>query len=546
MHPVIQEIQKQRKFFPELWEIRFEERGLPLGSEAEAAVLGRLYFYGKRYRKTSVYVGTSGIDWSGGQVKHQEWPAYLNRFDYLWPLACQYASTGKEKYARAARNYIQDWLTSHDPYPADGGCLPGDSSLNMAIRLGTTGHWPGWLKVLEVFAPSPAFNHDFVESVLAGAEWQLNWLRWHLSGTGNWRIAGLWCLLSAALVIPSRFSHFGPPAAADLVTEFYSQILPDGVHLERSAGYHQWMSHSFLLLQKIGERLSPKVSLEKKRVVAMDLFALAHTRPDGQPCRFNDSSSSLEESHPEVLTSRLVAHRRLRQWLGIRKPVALDAVFPEAGLAFFRTGWGADAAWLAFDASTDFPGPHGHLSRLSFEFHYRGRTLIPDPGIFSYEMSSWKGAAGRKTVAHATACVDLLNQADVAAQLLAVYASRHIALVHGRYSGGYWTGRYEWIFPRGRGQGLWGFHDRVLVWFKERCLLVIDTVSTEPGHTIYLNYPLQPGPCQVKASQSEAWTKHPEVNVWMKVVPLGKTGQPSVKLYCGDRKAELGFLGVGF
>ncbi|MCM8769802.1 MAG: heparinase II/III family protein, partial [Candidatus Omnitrophica bacterium] len=427
-----------------------------------------------------------------------------------------------------------------------GQCLPGDSSLNLAIRLGTPGQGPGWLKLLEMFAPSPTFDDEFIESVLVAADWQLEWLENHLTGTGNWRIAELWCLLQAALVIPSRFARFGPQAARGLVTEFYSQVLSDGVHLERSAGYHWWMNFSFRLLHLIGDRLKPRVELEKKRLIGMDLFTLAQTMPDGSPCRFNDGAYVLNVGNSRILSARLKAYRKLRKKLGLKQSVTLDNVFPEAGLVFFRTAWGEKSTWVAFDVCTDFPGPHGHLSRLSLELHHAGRTLIPDPGIFSYEMSTWLGPAGKKTAGHATACVDWLNQADVGAQLLMFYSNRHFAFAHGRYTGGYWTGRYEWSFRQGRGTGLWGIHDRMLVWFKGRCLIVLDTVRTEPGHTIYLSYPLSPSPYQVDSHRSEVWTMNNDVNVFLKLLWLMAKPCPELKVYYGDRKAELGFLSTGF
>ncbi len=60
---------------------------------------GTVFFY----RKTPVEVGLSGIDWSGSHIKHQEWPAQLNRFSYLGPLASAYRETGEERFALAAR-----------------------------------------------------------------------------------------------------------------------------------------------------------------------------------------------------------------------------------------------------------------------------------------------------------------------------------------------------------------------------------------------------------------------------------------------------------
>ncbi|MCM8770180.1 MAG: hypothetical protein NC911_11065, partial [Candidatus Omnitrophica bacterium] len=122
VHPVIQEIQRQRQVYPELWEHRLSWSTVLVEKEAKAAIQGKLFFYGESFQKEPVTVGTSGVDWSGKHLKHQEWPAYLNRFSYLFPLALQYKATGKEKYALAARAYLQDWISSHSPYQPTGQC----------------------------------------------------------------------------------------------------------------------------------------------------------------------------------------------------------------------------------------------------------------------------------------------------------------------------------------------------------------------------------------------------------------------------------------
>ena len=50
-------------------------------------------------------VGLKNIDWSGKHHKHQEWPAQLNRFFQIPPLAAQYAATKDERFAQAAKAY---------------------------------------------------------------------------------------------------------------------------------------------------------------------------------------------------------------------------------------------------------------------------------------------------------------------------------------------------------------------------------------------------------------------------------------------------------
>jgi hypothetical protein len=202
---------------------------------ADRAIAGEILFFGAE----PIEVGRRGIDWSGSHRRHQEWRAQLNRFFQLGPLARAWRETGEVEYARAARDYIEDWLDRHEPYPPDAPAVPapGDSSLNMAIRLGNMRH-PGWLGTLADFIDSEPFDDEFLERIGGSLGWQLEWLRRNKKARGNWRIAAIDCLLASSLRLPETCGRFREEAARDLEMEFAAQILPDGVHEERSAGYH--------------------------------------------------------------------------------------------------------------------------------------------------------------------------------------------------------------------------------------------------------------------------------------------------------------------
>ena len=51
-----------------------------------------------------VHIGLHDIDWAGGHVNHQEWPAQLNRFGYLSSLVDAYLASADERYAQAGRS----------------------------------------------------------------------------------------------------------------------------------------------------------------------------------------------------------------------------------------------------------------------------------------------------------------------------------------------------------------------------------------------------------------------------------------------------------
>ena len=128
---------------------------------ADTIASGSIYFY----NVTPVEIGTKDIDWTGGQIAHQEWRAQLNRFFCLAPLASAYRETGGGKYAQAARNFIEDWIDFNAPFLDRDELNPGDNTLNLCIRLGTSVQ-PGWGGTLPVFLESPSFDDAFLEKML--------------------------------------------------------------------------------------------------------------------------------------------------------------------------------------------------------------------------------------------------------------------------------------------------------------------------------------------------------------------------------------------
>jgi len=516
---------------------------------ADAAVEGILLFYGTE----PIEVGRRGIDWSGGHRRHQEWRAQLNRFGQLHPLRRAYRDTGDESYAQAARDYIADWLDAHEPYPPDAPATPaaGDSSLNAAIRLGGT-RFPGWLGVLPDLLDSPAFDEAFAGRIADGITWQLGWLEGHLAERGNWRIAGLDALLGQALRQPQRYGRHLPAAVEELNAEFTWQILDDGAHLERSAGYHDWMCEVFLALWRLGRRRADLgLRLDGARVVRMHAYTLHHTKPNGADCGFNDARAAFRTTPQgrrhlaEVVAQHAAVCAETPRAPGPSRPCGPDpapraGLFPAAGHVFYRTGWDDGATWWGFDAG-GWGGGHGHLSRLSIEMHNGGRTTLPDPGIFDYEMSNPFAAVGKATASHATMTLDLGNQADVGARLLHAVDLPLAVVAHGRYEGGYWTGRFGWGFNDGRGRGRYGVHDRIVVWLKDRAMIVLDSLTHDGEAAAYLHWVGDDVPGRLDADRLRWTTADAEGNVCVQVGPLAGA-RLTAEVHRGEQDPPLGWV----
>ncbi len=507
---------------------------IPASSNTTAAdqiVSGTILFNGR----TPVRIGLRDIDWSGGHMRHQEWPAQLNRFAWLRPLASAYQATRNERYAVAARGYIEDWMRG-DPYPGASKRRPGDSALTMAIRLGDSEH-PGWTGILPAFLASPAFDDAFLDRMLASIAGQADFALAHLTPGPNWYISQLDALVFLALRLPflEKAPVFRATGVARLREEFARQFTPDGVHIERTPSYHRWMTSVAVTYYDLGRRLPAiDVGIDPRRTArSLDYAA------QSELCGFNDTALAADAASEKYRSERRTLLPRLGLSDGVPDSPPLDQVFPDAGQVFSRTGWDRNASYLAFDAGK-WGSNHSHLSRLAFTYRVNGRIVIADPGILSYEMSDPLGPYGKSTAAHSTVSVEGANQSPADAQLLYTAFTPETATMHARYQGSYWKGAYGWSFENGHGEGIWAEHERVLFWVKGAYLLVIDRVAADPGRTVHNSFQLGPRQVSLDAARLRLTLADVEMAVQM-VAPVSDI---EVDCVTGQQHPPRGFIGL--
>ena len=166
-----------------------------------------------------------------------------------------------------------------------------------------------------------------------------------------------------------------------LERELPAQILPDGGHYERSPVYHAVVLRDLREVSAATELTGLDAVLERMR-----RFAAALARPDGRPALFNDGGLELAPA------------------LDLEPPGDGLALFPDTGYAVVRT----PRVWLAFDCgppSPPFLPAHAHADALSLQLWVDGRSVVVDPGTFTYEPGSDRDWF-RGTRAHSTVAID--------------------------------------------------------------------------------------------------------------------------------------------
>lgn len=475
---------------------------------ADQAVAGYVAFNGTTWTP----VGRRGIDWSGKHHHHNQWPAQLNRFPQLHALASAFAESGETRYAEAAFDYLDDWMRAH-PVHEGWAVAAHDNTLNLPIRLKI------WTECLPRFLVSQAFSDAFLCRLFDSIATQLNWLLKNLKGRGNWYIVQADALLTVGLRL-----DFLPDAATwrargvKVLNETYRrQILPDGAHIECNPSYHGWMRRLYEDCWRLG-RARPDLGLAitAEAVVRMWEYMLAATRPNGQQCAIHDGIGRHTGARSADWTkdrSRFLREAGLPDAMPTTR-----AFFPHAKQAFLRDGWGEDATYLTFDASP-FESAHWHAGRNSIQLHAHGRSLIVDPGTFTYEGSDPFQAYGVSTRAHSTLAFNGWDQ-TWSTQNIEYRAAPGYDLVHSLYDGGYWKGAHRGgYFLPGHEEGFHAEHHRTLFWIHGRAIVVMDHVYQTPakGKASVLEsvWQLSPGEVVVEAEQRRAFTRHADGNVLM-------------------------------
>jgi len=356
-----------------------------------------------------------GLDphWLSAGLSHdEEWQIAWIKFYFGLDLAAAYAQTGEARFQQAWEKLVASWIRQ---VPVDFG--PTDA---IARRI------QNWIYAWNIFADSPNFaglSDGLDEKIVASLAQQTNYLRNHLTAERNHRTLELYALLMVALALPEAAID------ADLLDfameAFYQNLLadvrPDGVHREHSTHYHMMVLRSYLgareNVRRFGLSFPPDYDERLERACE---FAMHCHRPDGGIPTLSDSDAGSYSDLLQVAASQLSRLDFLYAATAGAKgvpPKKRYVSFPDAGYYIERSGWGEgetpfnQEGFLIFDCGALGDGGHGHYDMLNVEIGSGGKSLIIDPGRYTYSehppnLRHWfKG-----TAAHNTVCVDGLDQ----------------------------------------------------------------------------------------------------------------------------------------
>ncbi|MCB0323544.1 MAG: alginate lyase family protein, partial [Bdellovibrionales bacterium] len=329
----------------------------------------------------------SPVDWLAGETSSgdQLWKMNLHYMEYLEAVT-------DEEFV----SLVSGWIACNRPYQP-GYWKDVYNSYTISIRSVV------WMQQLAQRWLS--LDEAFRRSMAASLTEQLRLLRRRLETDirGNHLVKNGKTLLWASHFFGGKEADAWRSVAETILRSVIrEQVLPDGVHFERSPSYHNQVFADLLecrdLVRDAALRSELEHTLKGMAQVSADL-----THPDGTVALFNDAGCSMAYDTGEVLE--------------VYRSLTGSSITPKAKVFLPAAGYfGVRSSKSFFIADCGPLGPdrlmaHAHGDILSFEWSVSGRRIIVDQGVYEY-VSGSKRDQSRQAAAHNTVSVPCGDQGE--------------------------------------------------------------------------------------------------------------------------------------
>lgn len=448
----------------------------------------------------------------------------LNRHQHFFVLGLAFWLTGDDSYAETFTRHLDGWMEQNPP----GMGISWFSSLEVAFRV------VSWLWAFHFFKDSKIFTPAvFLKAAkflyLHGRHIEKYLSTYyspntHLTGEA----LGLY-YLGTQLPFLSGAERWRKLGENILFSELDRQILPDGVYFEQSSWYARYTADfytHFLILRNLnGERTDPELAakLDTKLQQLLD-FLMYVTRPDGTTPLIGDDDGGrllpLSHRKPNDFRATLATGAALFErgdykfvareiseetlWLlggkgaqvfeilPAHKPFTNSKAFEAGGYFVMRDGWEATDNYLLIDAGEmgAMTGGHSHADTLSIEVAVGGKTMLVDPGTYSYHESEKVRNYFRSTVAHNTLSIDKKSSSE--------FGSKFSWQTFAKPKFHSWIAETRFDFFEGAHDGFRRLpapaeHTRGILFLKNDYWIVRDYVETLGEHDYQLNFHFNAG-----------------------------------------------------
>lgn len=322
--------------------------------------------------------------WNVPDASHL-WNFNLHYFEYCVALAAAWRRVGDAKYLECFKRLVRSWLYACS-YAEGDAWHPYTISLRLV----------NWLICIDLFGSALSEDDIFMDAFTKSMYVQYRHLL--INQETHLRANHYWENLKTLLICAAAFGEQDVyrRVMRDFERQLDEQVLPDGVHFERSLMYHKLVLEGalrvWLAAEQVGYSL-PKSFLPKVQAMLNAMASLE--KGMGKTPFFNDAADGVAKTCDQLV----VACKRL---FGMDADDSITS-FPNAG--YYKLYDGDIAVML--DAGE--PGPsymlgHAHCDCLSFELSYKGKPVIVNSGTYAYQ--SELRPYFRSTAAHNTVMVD--------------------------------------------------------------------------------------------------------------------------------------------
>ncbi len=461
----------------------------------------------------------------------------LNRHQHFFALGAAYYLTSQEKYAERFVKHLLDWMEQNPPQQG----VNWFSSLEVAFRS------ISWIWALNFFRNSKFLDSKTLLQVMRFLYAHGSHLEKYLSTyySPNTHLTGeaLGLYYLGTQMPFARAKKWRKLGEKILMEEIDRQILPDGVYFEQSTWYQRYTAdfylHFLILNQHNADESDPGI---KDKLAAKLQSALDHlmyiTRPDGTTPIIGDDdggkllplSSRAPNDFRAVLAAAAVLFGRedykfIAQapaeemfWLlgdaGVRRFDSLSALSPEdeskaftdGGYFLMRDGWDKSDNYMVIDCGEHgaLSSAHSHADALSFELAAGGKTLLVDPGTYTYHKSDELRDYFRSSSAHNTLVIDDRSSSVPAGK----FKWEKTASAHAKS----WITQDRFDFFEGSHDGYEGLpgspakHTRSILFLKNDYWVIRDYVETFGEHNYQLNFHFDAG--------TNPRAENPEARLW--------------------------------
>lgn len=314
----------------------------------------------------------------------------LDEPDLLWRMNLHYMEYLEAVDDERCQSLIESWIEAN-PLGRRGAWRDSYNAYALSLRVVV------WMQQL-------ARRNLYTPEIEARLFQQIRFLVHNLETDigGNHLIKNIKALIFAsAFFVSAEAESWRTLALFWLEKALKTQILPDGVHYERSPSYHMQVFADLLECRHVLADLAPPELDKALKAMAQVTADVVH--PDGWVALFNDAGLNMAYASAECLRVFSKLYQR---------NVAPAAVFayPHAGY----WGWREEGDYFIADCGPLGPDAlmaHAHGDILSFELDVGGLRFIVDQGVYEY-VAGDRRAASRTAFAHNTLCFDGRDQGD--------------------------------------------------------------------------------------------------------------------------------------